>query len=295
MVSLRSKITIKLLNYYFLNKGASNYINELAKILEVDPKNLYRKLNELEKEGLFESEFRGKQRYYRLSRNFPLLEQYKDIFEQTCGIADGKKKRIVADDMLNIDEAVPTIDVIYAVDGKATPDRKNRVRQLESALDEGHRCSSRDIFNARLNNFFVATNDPLLTAVCGEIGNNAFDHNPGNWHDIAGLYFNYDQPHLAVFIDRGQGVMSSLKKVRPKIQSDLQAVKTAFTERVSGRDPEQRGNGLKFVAEAAMKNGWELFFQSGNGICFIDGGIMGFRASGAGKYLKGCFAVLKYR
>ena len=86
MVSLRSKITQKLLNYFFVNPKASQYINELAKILHVDPKNLYRKLMELEREGLFESEFKGKQRYYRLSANFPLLKQYKEIFMKTYGI-----------------------------------------------------------------------------------------------------------------------------------------------------------------------------------------------------------------
>lgn len=95
MVSLKSKITQKLLNYYFLNPRVSHYINELAKILEVDPKNLYRKLNELEKEGLFESEFKGKQRYYRLSRNYPLLKQYKEIFEKTYGLKNKLKAKLV--------------------------------------------------------------------------------------------------------------------------------------------------------------------------------------------------------
>ena len=86
MVSLRSKITQKLLNYFFLNPKTSQYINELAKTLRVDPKNLYRKLTELEREGLFESEFRGKQRYYRLSASFPLLKQYKQIYMKTYGL-----------------------------------------------------------------------------------------------------------------------------------------------------------------------------------------------------------------
>jgi len=63
MISLRSKITIKLLDYYFLNPNAQVYINELARILEIDPKNTETKLKELEMEGLFKSEFRGKQRY----------------------------------------------------------------------------------------------------------------------------------------------------------------------------------------------------------------------------------------
>ncbi len=205
------------------------------------------------------------------------------------------------EDILTIDEIKPIIDAIYALDnlsgffdGKTLPDRTEKLRQLESRMDVKHRCASRDIFNARLSNFFGATNDPLLTAVCGEIGNNAFDHNLGNWSEINGLYFNYDLSRLTVFIDRGQGVMSSLKKVRPDLNSDLEAVKTAFTEHVSGRDPEQRGNGLKFVADAVKQNKWMLFFQSGNGICSIANSKMDFKWSGNERYLKGCFAVIKY-
>jgi len=86
MISLRSKITIKLLDYYFLNPDAQAYINELARILELDPKNTETKLKELEKEGLLKSEFRGKQRYFFLAKDNPILEHYRQIFLKTHGI-----------------------------------------------------------------------------------------------------------------------------------------------------------------------------------------------------------------
>ena len=86
MISLRSKVTIKLLDYYFLNPEAEVYINELARILELDPKNTETKLKELEKEGLFKSEFRGKQRYFFLAKDNPVLEHYRQIFLKTHGI-----------------------------------------------------------------------------------------------------------------------------------------------------------------------------------------------------------------
>ena len=95
MISFKSKITIKLLDYYFLNPDASHYINELAHILEVDPKNLHRKLVELENEGLFFSEFHGKERFFCLNKNFALLSQYKDIFAKTLGI-EHKLRKIVS-------------------------------------------------------------------------------------------------------------------------------------------------------------------------------------------------------
>ena len=86
MISLRSKVTIKLLDYYFLNPEAEVYINELARILGLDPKNTETKLKELEKEGLFKSEFRGKQRYFFLAKDNPVLEHYRQIFLKTHGI-----------------------------------------------------------------------------------------------------------------------------------------------------------------------------------------------------------------
>ena len=69
MIGFRSKITIKVLNYYFLNPKKSHYVNELARILDVDPANLFRKLIELEREGVLVSEMRGNQRYFSLNKN----------------------------------------------------------------------------------------------------------------------------------------------------------------------------------------------------------------------------------
>jgi len=86
MIPIRSKITIKVLDYYFLNPDAQVYINELARMLDLDPKNTETKLKELEKEGLFKSEFRGKQRYFFLAKDNPILEHYRQIFLKTHGI-----------------------------------------------------------------------------------------------------------------------------------------------------------------------------------------------------------------
>ena len=86
MISLRSKVAIKLLDYYFLNPDAQHYINELARILGLDPKNTETKLKEFEKNGLFKSEFRGKERYFFLAKDSPLLEHYRQIFLKTYGI-----------------------------------------------------------------------------------------------------------------------------------------------------------------------------------------------------------------
>jgi len=94
MISLRSKVAIKILDYYFLNTDANAYINELARILELDPKNTESKLKEFEKEGLFKSEFRGKERYFFLAKDNPVLEHYRQIFLKTYGIEKRLKDMI---------------------------------------------------------------------------------------------------------------------------------------------------------------------------------------------------------
>jgi hypothetical protein len=90
----------------------------------------------------------------------------------------------------------------------------------------------------------------LLTAVAGEIGNNSFDHNLGHWRDHAGCCFAFacDAPEVLVWVaDRGRGVLASLRSVDPLLVEHQQALEVAFERILSGRHPERRGNGLKFV------------------------------------------------
>jgi len=85
MLSLRSKVTQKLLNYYFLNQEKKCYVNELATTLDIDKRNLVKKINELEKEGLFFSEQQGNLRLVSINKKFPLINEYKKIFLKTVG------------------------------------------------------------------------------------------------------------------------------------------------------------------------------------------------------------------
>lgn len=69
------------------------------------------------------------------------------------------------------------------------------VVQIENASknkDKIYFCSSRDIFQARIDSYALGTSKYLESAIIGEIGNNTFDH---NW-DFAegharGTYLNY--------------------------------------------------------------------------------------------------------
>lgn len=103
MISLRSKVAVKVLDYYFLNPHAQHYINELARLLELDPKNTESKLKELEKQGLMLSEFRGKERYFFLAKANPVLRHYRQIFLKTFGLE--KKLKDIMKDIKGLKEA----------------------------------------------------------------------------------------------------------------------------------------------------------------------------------------------
>ncbi len=140
----------------------------------------------------------------------------------------------------------------------------------------GYYCQNRDIFQAKLDKMMndllrVKNIDEesiyLVSAMAGEIGNNSFDHNLGKWPDVSGIFFGYEveaDKLKIVLVDRGQGVLKTLRQIKPEIKNDAEALKVAFTEKISGRAPENRGNGLKFVKENVKNKKMHLMFISGN-------------------------------
>ena len=85
MISLKSEVTQKVLNYFFLNPQETLYVNELARKLSLDKRNLVKKIRELEKEGLLVSRHRGNLKLYSLNKRFSLLKEYKNIILKTVG------------------------------------------------------------------------------------------------------------------------------------------------------------------------------------------------------------------
>jgi len=136
---------------------------------------------------------------------------------------------------------------------------------------------------------------PLIVAVVGEIGNNSFDHNLGNWPDISGIYFSFDINKRQIAIaDRGQGVLRTLKKVRPDIRNDEEALRVAFTEKISGRAPESRGNGLKFVLQVVLERAIQLEFCSGGAKVSVTKDCKMLNIQRIDTYYSGCLALISY-
>lgn len=163
-------------------------------------------------------------------------------------------------------------------------------------------CPTRDVFQARLERLQSRLGSigslntvSLITAVAGEIGNNSFDHNLGNWPDISGIYFAYSvRNRKVVLADRGQGILATLQRVRAELTNSEDAMRVAFTETLSGRYPENRGNGLKFVRSVLVENHFSLYFQTGDAELRLKHGDTGVLIQKAKSVIRGCFAVISF-
>lgn len=160
-------------------------------------------------------------------------------------------------------------------------------------------CETRDVFQSRLEVILpqllkIISEDKayFLYAITGEIGNNSFDHNIGKWKDMPGIFFAYDlENKIIALADRGQGVLATLKQVKPDLNNDVEALKMAFTKRISGRSPENRGNGLKFVNNTISQNNFHLNFFSGNGEIEIN---QEMNLKEKDKTINGCLAIITF-
>ena len=165
-------------------------------------------------------------------------------------------------------------------------------------------CPTSSIFNARLTKMeYALMLKPgfeklfsLVTLVTGEIGDNSFAHNLGKWPDTPGIFFGYNlEKGVVVLADRGLGILETLRQVRPELASHVVAVEVAFTEFVSGRAPEKRGNGLKTVREVVVEQPIDLFFISGDAEVRMQGLDKIFRVTRGQRVIRGCLAKIEFK
>lgn len=168
-------------------------------------------------------------------------------------------------------------------------------------LPDEYYCERHDRFTSRLAKMgalFLDRGVPedmtsLLTLMAGEIGDNSFAHNIGNWPDVPGIFYAFDiGKRVIVLADRGRGIRATLTPVKPEIATDQEALRVAFTEIISGRDPEKRGNGLKVVRSVAESKAIGLLFRSGVGIMRIPKNPGPMRIATADSNVRGTYAVI---
>ncbi len=164
-------------------------------------------------------------------------------------------------------------------------------------------CQTSSIFNARLTKMeYALMQKPgfeklysLIVLIAGEIGDNSFAHNLGKWPDTAGIFFGYDfEKRIVVLADRGLGILETLRQVRPELPSHVAAVEVAFTEFISGRAPEKRGNGLKLVREVVIDQPFDLFYTSGDAEVRMKGSDKVFRVTRGQHIVRGCLAKIEF-
>lgn len=168
-------------------------------------------------------------------------------------------------------------------------------------------CLDGQTFQTRLNRLEIALQKipelnkdfSFISSTAGEIGNNSFDHNLGSWPDIRGIFFAYDlNKRQIVLADRGQGILATLRRVRPSLINDSEALFTAFTEKISGRAPENRGNGLKYVKKVLVDIKKDiplkLYFQSGNAFTILDNKTINLKIEQADISFRGCLALINF-
>ena len=173
----------------------------------------------------------------------------------------------------------------------------------ETELPKDFYCQDSSVFLARITKMtsLMMQNQnmkdlfSLLGSVAGEIGNNSYDHNIGKWPDVHGIFFGFDlNKKQIVLADRGVGILETLKRVRPGLKDHKGAVEVAFTEIVSGREPEARGNGLKYVRNVIAKNPINLQFQTGDAKVNLQSGNRDLNIETAKQSIRGCLALITY-
>lgn len=216
---------------------------ELATALQISPQALHRHLRRLVEEGVLQARGSAPKTFYMLGGVPDLEECFEWVSAPKAGVLAGGE-------FLN-----ETRDMLTA-----------RLPRLRRFTSEG------------LDATKVL---PLVIACAGELGNNAFDHNLGNWRDVPGCWLQAQTVGKQLWLcvaDRGQGVLRSLSRTLPQLADDQAALEAAFELQISGRASEKRGNGLKFVRatiEADPRRG--LGASSGKG--FVSFGAEGNRCA----------------
>lgn len=187
----------------------------------------------------------------------------------------------LAEDWILKPAAVEPDDQFFCIDNYTFQARLNRLESMMIKIPELEKSFS------------------LISSIVGEIGNNSFDHNLGSWPDTRGIFFAYDlNKRQIVLADRGQGILTTLQRVCPSLKNDSEALLTAFTEKISGRAPENRGNGLKYVKKVLVDVKKDiplkLYFQSGNAYISLDEKTKDLKIEQATIQFRGCLALINF-
>jgi len=172
MLDLRSKTRQRLLAYFFTNPRARLHLRDIAEKLRLDPSNLSKELQRLERDGLFRSEINGRQKYFQLNREYFLFDEVKSIISKTFGVVplvaqilnkiEGIEEAYLYGSFArNQQDAASDIDVLVIGAPRGQP-LNEALRKLEGQLgrDINYTVLTRKEFEARRSR-----KDPFLDSV----------------------------------------------------------------------------------------------------------------------------------
>jgi len=142
---LKSKLRAKLLALYFFRPDAELYLSELARVIKADPMNLSRELSKLEKENIFISRMSGKQKYYKLNKNYLFYGELKNIVAKTVGVESSLTKILKGERTIKIcfiygsyasgaDRAGSDIDLFVIGEASAIDSVAEKISGLEKKI-----------------------------------------------------------------------------------------------------------------------------------------------------------------
>jgi len=124
MIDLRSQLRRKVLAYFFTNPNCRRYPREVAGFLGIDASNLLKELRRLEQQGLFASERRGREVYFRLNREYPLFREVRAIVLKTVGAPSLIREAV---------EEIPGVKAVYLY-GSFARDHQDAVSDIDLLL-----------------------------------------------------------------------------------------------------------------------------------------------------------------
>ncbi|MBI2058079.1 MAG: MerR family DNA-binding transcriptional regulator [Candidatus Yanofskybacteria bacterium] len=197
-------------------------------------------------------------------------------------------------ELISIGEASSILGV--SIDTLRRWDRKRKLTSIKSP--GGHRNYHRSQIELFLNDLFGLAREWVLKQTdlspkfyCPNSA--AFQTRLTEMQDLLGQA----QDLSAIFslvVAVTLGVLKTLKRVKPELDNDQNALVVAFTEVISGRAPEIRGNGLKFVRKVISENPIGLLFQTGDAELILakDSSVLDVRP--AADSFRGCLALITF-
>lgn len=174
MISFKSRITQKILQYFFTNRVAKRHVRDLARLLSEDASNVSKKLKELEKEKILLSEESGTKQYV-LNEGYALLPEVEKLFASAYGlpqVLSGVLKRVPGLSRAYIFGSYAKgkfsresdIDIIL-IGSHSSLSAKKEILPLQRAL--GREFNIIDMTEREFGRK-IKTKDPFLTAIMHE-------------------------------------------------------------------------------------------------------------------------------